>query len=82
MDRITHLFNKKNPNIKVHFEIIAFLGDQPKRKLMDHLMLGNSKFGAGNPYSVDVGSIVENVTMCMPCLGKEKSEKYIFFAEK
>ena len=34
----------KKRNINVHFEIIASLGDQPERRSMNYMMLGNSIF--------------------------------------
>ena len=70
-----------NHNVKVHFECIAFLGDQPEMKSMTHLMLGNSKFGAEYSYSVDVGSIVDHLLMCKPFLSEEKSE-IIYISQK
>ena len=35
---------QENKNAHVHFEIIASLGDQPERRSINYLMLGNSTF--------------------------------------
>ena len=35
---------QEKKNVHVHFEIIASLGDQPERRLINYLMLGNSTF--------------------------------------
>ena len=72
---------KRKCNIKVHFEIIAFLGDQPERRSMNYLMLGNSRFGARYSYSVDLESIAKHLPMCKSCLNNSKRDRYYIMKE-
>ena len=69
---------KNNKTITVHFEIIAFLDDQPERRSINKLMLGNSIFGARYLYAVNVKSIARILPLCDTCLHKAKMDiKYI-----
>ena len=65
---------KLKRNVTVHFEVIACLGDQPERRCINYLMLGNSKFGARFAYAADVESIANNLPMCKFCLQKCKDQ--------
>ena len=38
--------DKQKKNVTVHLEDLALLGDQPKRRLMNYFMLGNSLFSS------------------------------------
>ena len=57
-------------HVKVHFEIVAYLADQPERRSLNYLMLGNSRFGARFSYSADIELIAEHLPMCKLCLIK------------
>ena len=41
----------------VNFELIASLGDQPERRSMNYLVLGNSPFSSQYGYVANVGTI-------------------------
>ena len=43
--------------MRVHFEIIASLGDQPERRGMNYIMGGNSKFNARYGYVGNIEAI-------------------------
>ena len=59
-------------NIRVHFEIIAFLGDQPERRGINQLMLGNIKFHSRYSYAADIKAIAKYLPMCMSCLQRTR----------
>ena len=48
--------------------MIAFLADQPERRSLNYLMLGNSKFGVRFSHCADIESINEHLPMCKQCL--------------
>ena len=54
--------------VTVHFEVTACLADQPERRSMNYLMLGNSTYHARFRYACDVLSIVNNLPSCDTCL--------------
>jgi hypothetical protein len=55
---------KRKSTVKVYFEITAFLGDQPERRSINKLMLGNSTFGARYLYAVNV-KLIANTFHCV-----------------
>ena len=55
-------------NIRVHFEIIASLGDQPERRSMNKMILGNSSFLSRFHYSANVKGIAKHLPPCVECL--------------
>ena len=59
---------QRQHNVRVHFEVIVFLADQPERRSLNYLMLGNSKFGSRFSYCADIESISEIFPMCTDCL--------------
>ena len=70
----TFFCKERQCNVKVHFEIVAYLADQPERRSLNYIMLGNSKFGARFGYSADVELISEHLPMCEFCLKKCKHD--------
>ena len=60
--------------IKVHFEVIAFLGDQPERRSINKIMLGNSTFGARYLYTANITALARNLPMCSNCLLNAKMD--------
>ena len=58
---------KRKQYVTVHFEVIAFLGDQPERRAINYIMLGNSMFGARYMYSANISAISKYLPMCTSC---------------
>ena len=54
--------------VNVHFEITACLADQPERRSMNYMMLGNSTYSARFRYSCDIVSIINVLPSCDACL--------------
>ena len=61
---------QEKKNVHVHFEIIASLGDQPERRSINYLMLGNSTFFSRYRYAANVGSIWNHLPSCGYCHSK------------
>ena len=57
----------KKRNINVHFEIIASLGDQPERRSMNYMMLGNSIFCSRFRFSANLKEIYQHMPSCNRC---------------
>ena len=68
--------------VTVHFEVIAFLGDQPERRGINYIMLGNSIFGARYTYSANISAISEYLPMCSSCTERCQSDKNHFVNSK
>jgi hypothetical protein len=60
-------YMKEQRNVVVHFELIASLGDQPERRSMNYLMLGNSTFSSRYGYAANVGAIWQYLPSCSTC---------------
>ena len=60
-------YMREKRNIYVHFELIASLGDQPERRSMNYLMLGNSTYLSRYRYIANVGAIWRNLPCCVDC---------------
>ena len=71
----TFFSKEKQCNVKVHFEVIAYLADQPERRSLNYLMLGNSRFGGRFGYSADIELLASRLCMCKSCLKKCKNDK-------
>jgi hypothetical protein len=67
---------------KVHFEIIAFRGDQPETISINKLMLGNSTFGARYLYAVNVKLIAKYLPLYNICLDKTKRDRTYISRQK
>ena len=65
-DNIFYYMREKR-NIHVHYELIASLGDQPERRSMNYLMLGNSTYLSRYRYIANVGAIWRNLPCCVDC---------------
>ena len=63
-------------NVAVHFEVIAFIGNQPERRSTNYILLGNSQFCARYLYSADLDQIASYLPMCSSCLKKSLANKY------
>ena len=62
-------------NVHVHFEIIACLGDQPERRSMNFIMLGNSTHSARFRYSANLNAICLHLPPCPKCFTRMKNCK-------
>ena len=70
--------SRKNKNLHVHFEILASLGDQPERRSMNYLMLGNSTYSSRYGYAANVGAISRFLPPCDNCFtGMKNNVHYI-----
>ena len=65
-------------NIRIHFEIIASLGDQPERREINYLAGGNSKFGARYLYAANMEELMDVLPPCTTCLTKLQKEPHFF----
>ena len=73
---------KRKQDVTVHFEVIAFLGDQPERRAINYIMLGNSLFGARYMYSANILAISKYLPMCTSCVKRCKRDKKHFVTVK
>ena len=73
-------------NVKVHFEIIASLADQPERRSMNKIMLGNSLFLSRFRYSGNLKKIGKFLPPCVDCLksmrNHEQFDRYVINCQK
>ena len=73
-------------NVKVHFEIIASLADQPERRSMNKIMLGNSLFLSRFRYLGNLKKIGKYLPPCVDCLKSmrkhEEFDRYVINYEK
>ena len=53
--------------VHVHFELIMSLGDQPERRNMNYIMLGNSSFASRFRHSCNISEIQEFMPPCNSC---------------
>ena len=65
---------RRHKNVYVHFEIVALLGDQPKRRSMNYLMLGNSNYSSRYRYSANLQHISHHIPTYDNCLIRMKKE--------
>ena len=66
----------------MHFEILAFLGDQPERREMNYMMNGNSTFGARYLYAANIGSFASSLVSCDECEASMKCDPVFFSNNK
>ena len=66
---------KLRRHVYVHFEIIAAIADQPERRSMNNLMLGNSMFVPRFRYAANVKEIAKILPACNQCVMKLKSNE-------
>ena len=64
----------KKRNVYVHFEIIALLGDQPERRSMNYMMLGNSIFCSRFRFSANMKEIYHHMPSCNRCYTNLKND--------
>ena len=69
-------------NIRIHFEIIASLGDQPERREINYLAGGNSKFGARYLYAANMEELMDVLPPCETCLTKLQKEPHFLLLTK
>ena len=62
-------------NVWVHFETIASLGDQPERRSVNNLMLGNSTSLSRYRYSANVKKISQYLPPCDQWLESTRCNK-------
>ena len=62
--------SRRKKHIKVHFEIIASLGDQPERREINYLVGGNGKFGARYLFSANIEAMTNVLPPCSSCAVK------------
>ena len=60
-------YMQERRNVVVHFDIVTSLGDQPERRSMNYLMLGNSTFSLRYGYASNVGAIWQYLLLCSIC---------------
>ena len=58
--------------VNVHFDITAYLANQPERRSMNYMMLRNSTYSARFRYSCDILSIINVLPSCDACLNNMK----------
>ena len=61
---------KLKRHVSVHFEIIAAIGDQPERRSLNYLMLGNSTYSSRFCYTANMKE-VWNFFQCVTAVKKE-----------
>ena len=67
---------EKRRNLHVHFEIIASLGDQPERRSMNYMLLGNSTHFSRYQYSANVGAVSLYLPPCENYVAGIKEDKH------
>ena len=68
--------------MKVHFEIIVPLGNQPESRSVNYLLLGNSTFSSRFGYTANSGAISHYLPVCQNCVGKMMVDPEFFRAKK
>ena len=61
--------------MQIHFRIIASLRDQPERRAINKMMLGNSSFVPRFRYSANVKRIAQYLPPCIECLQSMRNNK-------
>ena len=68
--------SRRSKNLRVYFKIIASLGDQPERRSMNYIMLGNSTHSSRYGYTANVGVISRYLPPCDNCFAGMKKDMY------
>jgi len=66
---------RRRRNVFVHFEVIASLGDQPERRSMNYMMLGNSTHSSRYGYAANIGAIAMYLPPCEKCFTGMKEKR-------
>ena len=53
--------------VKVHFELLASLQDQPERRSVNYIMLGNSQYTASWRLMLDIAAVAKKIPACEGC---------------
>ena len=66
---------RRRRNMFIRFEVITSLGDQPERRSMNYMMLGNSTHSSRYGYAANIGAIAMYLPPCEKCFTGMKEKR-------